>query len=188
MHTVTMLEFTLVAMHLKFYFVHLPLPIVSPFILSLFLFCFLCWYFFFYRTSLRLHNIQWNDAVVAQYQRQMHHAEYELQFLHPLPSELLQNILYEPYDQPSMNDADNVNEFRRVYDDFYGRVASNDGSETGKKRVPPTRPYVQFLMLYDLLKRESKRLMLQTFEVRISFATFGFVVVVVAECVRHQLC
>lgn len=92
------------------------------------------------------------------------HPEYELQFLHPLPSGLLQDILYEPYEQSSLSDADNINEFRRLYDDFYGRVVS-DGSQTGKKRIPPTKPYVQFLMLYDLLKREAKRLMLQKFEV-----------------------
>lgn len=82
----------------------------------------------------------------------------------PLPSGLLQDILYEPYEQPSLSDAENINEFRRLYDDFYGRAVS-DGSQTGKKRVPPTRPYVQFLMLYDLMKRDAKRLMLQTFEV-----------------------
>lgn len=91
--------------------------------------------------------------------------DYELQFLHPLPSGLLQDILYEPYEQPALSDADNINEFRRIYDDFYGRAAS-DGPQTGKKRVPPTRPYVQFLMLYDQMKREAKKLMLQTFEVR----------------------
>lgn len=92
-------------------------------------------------------------------------AEYE--FLHQLPADLLQDIENESYEQPSKVDLDNVNEFLRIYDDFFERIRFNppSGPQTGKKRVPPTKPYVQFLMLYDLLKREAKRLMLHDFEV-----------------------
>lgn len=88
--------------------------------------------------------------------------EYDLQFLHQLPSGLLQDILYERYEQPAFLDEDNVNEFLKVYDDFYGR----NQPVTGKKKVPPTKPYVQLLMLYDLLKREAKKLMLNKFQVK----------------------
>lgn len=88
-------------------------------------------------------------------------AEDDLQFLHQLPAGLLQDIRSERYEQPALLDADNVNELLKVYDDFYGR----SDPVTGKKKVPPTKPYVQMLMLYDLLKREAKRLMLNKFEV-----------------------
>lgn len=91
--------------------------------------------------------------------------EYDLQFLHQLPSGLLQDILYERYEQPAFLDEDNVNEFRKVYDDFYGR----NQPVTGRKKVPPTKPYVQLLMLYDLLKREAKKLMLNKFQVKRGF-------------------
>lgn len=88
----------------------------------------------------------------------------EYQYLHELPAELLQDIENEPYDLPKASDQEIVNEFRRVYDDFYTRTRIF-APITGKKRVPPTRPYVLFLMLYDLFKREAKRLALHDFEV-----------------------
>lgn len=100
--------------------------------------------------------------------------EYDLQFLHQLPSGLLQDILYERYEQPALLDIDNVNEFLKVYDDFYGR----NQPVTGKKKVPATKPYVQMLMLYDLLKREAKRLMLNKFEVNNNFS----------NCIYFLLC
>ncbi|KAJ6632957.1 hypothetical protein Bhyg_16057 [Pseudolycoriella hygida] len=87
-------------------------------------------------------------------------SEYDLQFLHQLPSSLLQDILHERYEQPAFLDQDNVNEFLKVYDDFYGR----NQPVTGRKKVPPTKPYVQLLMLYDLLKREAKKQMLNKFQ------------------------
>lgn len=93
----------------------------------------------------------------------------EYQYLHQLPAELLQDIEAEPFDLPNVSDQENVNEFRRVYDDFYTRTRIY-APITGKKRVPPTRPYVLFLMLYDLYKREAKRLALHEFEVSLSFA------------------
>lgn len=96
--------------------------------------------------------------------------EYDLQFLHQLPSGLLQDILYERYEQPAFLDKDNVDEFRKVYDDFYGR----NQPVTGRKKVPPTKPYVQLLMLYDLLKREAKKLMLNKFQVKMGPLFFSF--------------
>lgn len=91
------------------------------------------------------------------------HTEYDLQYLHQLPAALLQDIRAERYEPPAQLDDDNVNEFRRVYDDFYGGGPRQP--LTGKKRVPPTKPYVQMLMLYDLLKRDARRLQLNKFEV-----------------------
>lgn len=88
--------------------------------------------------------------------------EYEL--LDPYPAELLQQIENEPYEEHKGTDQEIVNKFRRIYDDFYARVRVF-APITGKKRVPPTRPYVLFLMFYDLCKREAKRLGLQEFTV-----------------------
>lgn len=89
-------------------------------------------------------------------------AEYE--YLHQYPAELLQDIESEPYQLQKLSDQEIVNDFRRVYDDFFTRVRVF-APVTGKKRVPPTRPYVLFLILYDLYKREAKRLSLQDFAV-----------------------
>lgn len=88
----------------------------------------------------------------------------EYQYLHGLTAELLQDIENEPYELAKGSDLELINEFRRVYDDFYARIRAFS-SITGKKRVPPTRPYVLFLMFYDLCKREAKRLSLHDFEV-----------------------
>lgn len=88
--------------------------------------------------------------------------EYEL--LDQYPAELLQDIENEPYQQSKGTDQEIVNEFRRVYDDFFARVRKISPI-VGKKRVPPTRPYVLFLIFYDLCKREAKRLGLQEFTV-----------------------
>lgn len=88
----------------------------------------------------------------------------EYEFLHHYPAELLQDIENEPYELKKANDQDIVNDFRRVYDDFFTRVRVF-APVTGKKRVPPTRPYVLFLIIYDVYKREAKRLALQEFTV-----------------------
>lgn len=93
----------------------------------------------------------------------------EFEFLHQLPADLLQDIESEPYDSSARTDTEAVNAFRKVYDDFYERIRYSSalaGPQTGKKRVPPTKPYVLFLFLYDQLKREAKRLNLQDFVVR----------------------
>lgn len=81
----------------------------------------------------------------------------------------MQDIENESYELPAEYDIDNVNAFRKVYDDFFERIrfAALAGPQTGKKRIPPTRPYVLFLMCYDLLKREAKLLNLQEFSVNL---------------------
>lgn len=79
---------------------------------------------------------------------------------------MLQDIAHERYEQPALLDTDNVNEFLKVYDDFYGR---QNQPVTGRKKIPPTKPYVQMLMLYDLLKREAKKQMLNKFVVIVLF-------------------
>lgn len=88
----------------------------------------------------------------------------EYEYLHQYPAELLQDIENEPYELTRKTDQENVDEFRRVYDDFFTRVRVYSPI-TGKKRVPPTRPYVLFLIFYDVCKREAKRLALQEFTV-----------------------
>lgn len=88
----------------------------------------------------------------------------EYEFLHQLPAELLQDIESEPFDLPKVSDQDNVDEFRRTYDDFHSRIRVF-APQVGKKRIPPTKTYVQMLMIYDLYKREAKRLALSEFEV-----------------------
>lgn len=89
-------------------------------------------------------------------------SEYEL--LDQYPAELLQDIESEPYDEHKGTDREIINKFRRIYDDFFARVRVFSPI-TGKKRVPPTRPYVLFLIFYDLCKREARRLGLQEFTV-----------------------
>lgn len=92
--------------------------------------------------------------------------ENELQYLDPLPKKLLTDIDREPNRLPALLDLDNVNEFRRKYDDsFYARQRKNVPNMqhmrmkmklqilqqrqtlTGRKKPPPTRPYVHMLML-----------------------------------------
>ncbi|CAO1403428.1 unnamed protein product [Diamesa tonsa] len=105
-----------------------------------------------------------------------------LQLLDPLPKKLLHDLHYETNQLPAILDQDNVNEFRKKYDDSYNRRYRNQSPSdqqmrvimklqmqqqrpmlVGRKKPPPTRPYVFFLMLYDLLKRESKAKMLHKF-------------------------
>lgn len=92
--------------------------------------------------------------------------ENELQYLDPLPKKLLYDIRRESSRLPALLDLDNVNEFRKRYDDsFYPRYRNNKPNMqhmrmkmkiqmqrqgtmlTGKKKTPPTRPYVLMLML-----------------------------------------
>lgn len=88
----------------------------------------------------------------------------EYQYLHQLPAELLQDIENESLDVPNLPDQAIIDNFRKMYDDFHTRIRSI-ASLTGKKKVPETRPYVLFLMIYDLCKREANRLGLQHVEV-----------------------
>lgn len=92
----------------------------------------------------------------------------EYQYLHQLPAELLQDIESEPLESPKLPDHAIIDNFRKVYDDFHTRIRGTS-TLTGKKKVPETRPYVLFLMVYDLCKREAKRLALQEVEVSVDF-------------------
>lgn len=108
--------------------------------------------------------------------------ENELQYLDPLPKKLLIDINRESNRLPALLDLDNVNEFRKKYDDsFFARYRNNvlnmqhmrtkmrlqilqqRQTLTGRKKPPPTRPYVHMLMLYDLCKREAKNKKLHQF-------------------------
>ena len=84
-----------------------------------------------------------------------------------LPKRLLLDVLNEPYNLRAISDLDNVNEFRKKYDDSYDRnyrkgapnkdllkmnmkiqMYQQRATLTGKKKAPPTRPYVLMVMLY----------------------------------------
>jgi hypothetical protein len=86
-----------------------------------------------------------------------------LQLLDPLPKDLLVDINQENFEPPARLDDDNLMEFRKKYDDSVKYAVRT----SGKKRVPPTEPYVKMLLLYDLLKREAKVLMLNKYVVGI---------------------
>jgi hypothetical protein len=83
-----------------------------------------------------------------------------------LPKKLLLDIQRDAKRRPALLDYDNVVEFRKVYDDSYNypyKVREPNSEQmkmnikiqmyqqkqmlTGKKKPPPTRPYVLMLML-----------------------------------------
>jgi hypothetical protein len=78
-----------------------------------------------------------------------------MNLLDPYPKKLLEDIAKEREYLPAVMDEDNVDEFRKIYDDSW---AYRYGPLTGKKKTPPTKPYVEMLLLYDLLKKDAKRL------------------------------
>ncbi|EDW83832.2 uncharacterized protein Dwil_GK13823 [Drosophila willistoni] len=90
-----------------------------------------------------------------------------------LPLSLIRDIQSEALHDDFTNDVESLDNFLRLYDDNYGRAAfdfdlamdrlSSD-STAGKKRVPPTKPYVDFLLVYDLLKRDAKAANLSKYE------------------------
>lgn len=132
----------------------------------------------------------WNDKQFfewffqSKYKQIKLENEYSLQLLDPLPLRLLQDIDSERYELSALLDKDNVNEFRKLYDDQYrvselGLLPSTPtsvntpnhqvsdripGLNGSRKRVPPTKPYIHMLMLYDLLKREAKKYMFNLYE------------------------
>ncbi|XP_052857430.1 uncharacterized protein LOC128265217 [Drosophila gunungcola] len=88
-----------------------------------------------------------------------------------LPLSLIRDIQSEHDD--FTNDVESLDNFLRLYDDNYGRAAFDfesamdrwsSASIAGKKRVPPTKPYVDFLLVYDLLKRDAKAANLNKYE------------------------
>ncbi|XP_017056993.1 uncharacterized protein LOC108098526 [Drosophila ficusphila] len=88
-----------------------------------------------------------------------------------LPLSLIRDIQSEHED--FTNDVESLDNFLRLYDDNYGRAAFDfesamdrwsTSSIAGKKRVPPTKPYVDFLLVYDLLKRDAKAANLSKYE------------------------
>lgn len=148
-------------------------------------------------------TLLWNDKqffewfLQSKYKQIKLDNDYNLQLLDPLPLRLLQDIEGERYELPALLDKDNVNEFRKIYDDKYREsetdlqqmsnvggnkphltdnrhdswtssgINKNSGESakgSGRKRVPPTKPYIHMLMLYDLLKREAKKFMFNLYE------------------------
>lgn len=144
-------------------------------------------------------TLLWNDKqfyewfLQTKYKQMELFNEYNTKLLDPLPLQLLQDIGVEQYALPALLDEDNVNEFRKVYDekyhfrveekkllavnvpkiriwypheagDYYQFSDIPNTKSTIRKRVPPTRPYIHMLMLYDLLKREARKLMFNMYE------------------------
>ncbi|ALC47208.1 ImpE3 [Drosophila busckii] len=90
-----------------------------------------------------------------------------------LPLSLIRDIETEPLHDDFTNDVESLDNFLRLYDDNYGRAVLDfdtamdrwsSSSTAGKKRVPPTKPYVDFLLVYDLLKRDAKAANLSKYE------------------------
>lgn len=90
-----------------------------------------------------------------------------------LPLSLIRDIQTEALHDDFTNDVESLDNFLRLYDDNYGRAAFDvesamdrwsSTSTAGKKRVPPTKPYVDFLLVYDLLKRDAKAANLSKYE------------------------
>ncbi|KAH8419159.1 hypothetical protein KR222_006941 [Zaprionus bogoriensis] len=90
-----------------------------------------------------------------------------------LPLSLIRDIQTEALHDDFTNDVESLDNFLRLYDDNYGRAAFDSesamdrwssASTAGKKRVPPTKPYVDFLLVYDLLKRDAKAANLSKYE------------------------
>ncbi|XP_030374158.1 uncharacterized protein LOC115623762 [Scaptodrosophila lebanonensis] len=90
-----------------------------------------------------------------------------------LPLSLIRDIQTEANHDDFTNDVESLDNFLRLYDDNYGRAAFDfesamdrwsSTSTAGKKRVPPTKPYVDFLLVYDLLKRDAKAANLNKYE------------------------
>ncbi|XP_075146417.1 ecdysone-inducible gene E3 [Haematobia irritans] len=90
-----------------------------------------------------------------------------------LPLSLIRDIITEPNHDDFNNDVESLDNFLRLYDDNYGRATIDSAtamdrwsttSTAGKKRVPPTKPYVEFLLVYDLLKRDAKSSNLSKYE------------------------
>lgn len=89
------------------------------------------------------------------------------------PLSLIRDIQTEISHDEFNNDVESLDNFLRIYDDNYGRAAFDPDaamdrwsstSTAGKKRVPPTKPYVEFLLVYDLLKRDAKAANLSKYE------------------------
>ncbi|XP_055609150.1 uncharacterized protein LOC129756325 [Uranotaenia lowii] len=131
--------------------------------------------------------------------------DFNLQLLAPLPRRLLHDIMAERYELPAFLDKDNVNEFRNIFDDqlrnkkdqlewidnfvSYSTPLPGDarrstigvtitGRMGGRKRVPPTKPYIHMLMLYDMLKREAKKNMFEIYE--------GYSAEILSELAQHK--
>lgn len=90
-----------------------------------------------------------------------------------LPLSLIKDIITEIDHDDFNNDVESLDNFLRLYDDNYGRATFDadsamdrwsTASTAGKKRVPPTKPYVEFLLVYDLLKRDAKSSNLSKYE------------------------
>uniref|UniRef100_A0A182JZH1 Uncharacterized protein n=1 Tax=Anopheles christyi TaxID=43041 RepID=A0A182JZH1_9DIPT len=120
-------------------------------------------------------TLLWSDKPFAEWFLQSKRKKVQqisplnVQLMDPLPLKVLQDFNREPYEPLALRPEDNANEFRRLYDDYYRGpisvlVLEKGTKKGGKKRVPPTKPYLHMLVLYDLLKREAKKNMYSIYE------------------------
>uniref|UniRef100_A0A182MGV3 Uncharacterized protein n=1 Tax=Anopheles culicifacies TaxID=139723 RepID=A0A182MGV3_9DIPT len=120
-------------------------------------------------------SLLWSDKPFAEWFLQSKRKKVQqtsllnVQLLDPLPLKVLQQFNQEPYEPLALRPEDNANEFRRQYDDNYRGpisvlVLEKGTKKGGKKRIPPTKPYLHMLVLYDLLKREAKKNMYSIYE------------------------
>ncbi|XP_040157910.1 uncharacterized protein LOC120897251 [Anopheles arabiensis] len=120
-------------------------------------------------------TLLWSDKPFAEWFLQSKRKKVQpisslnVQLLDPLPLRVLQDFNREPYEPLALRPEDNANEFRRLYDDNYRGpisllVLEKGTKKGGKKRVPPTKPYLHMLVLYDMLKREAKKNMYSIYE------------------------
>lgn len=86
--------------------------------------------------------------------------EYDFEVLDPLPASLVKDVNNELSELPAISDDDNVRVFLSKYDDSV-RYQLNSA---GKKKVPPAKPYVEFLILFDVMKRDTKAAKLEAFQ------------------------
>lgn len=86
--------------------------------------------------------------------------EYDFEVLDPLPASLVKDVNNELSQLPAISDDDNVRVFLSKYDDSF-RYQLNSA---GKKKVPPAKPYVEFLILFDVMKKDTKAAKLESFQ------------------------
>ncbi|XP_037896095.1 uncharacterized protein LOC119641463 [Glossina fuscipes] len=107
------------------------------------------------------------------YKMKFDNVESNWERFNTLPLSLIRDIETDAKSEHPANILESIDNFLRLYDDNYGRVIVSSHTSTdpwsalsnaGKKREPPARPYMEFLLVYDVLKRDAKTLNLSKYE------------------------
>uniref|UniRef100_A0A1B0FRB3 Uncharacterized protein n=1 Tax=Glossina morsitans morsitans TaxID=37546 RepID=A0A1B0FRB3_GLOMM len=107
------------------------------------------------------------------YKMKFDNVESNWEGFNTLPLSLIRDIETDTNSEHPINILESIDNFLRLYDDNYGQVIISSHTSTdpwsalsnaGKKREPPARPYMEFLLVYDVLKREAKTLSLNKYE------------------------